>query len=649
MAGERRTGFRFLSFFRCCSKLPPLELERAGPEASDEAAETGPTPETEGQLHDVSSSNHEPSTVEADGAVPETEGPLNDTSVAEQQPEAASAAASRGRSTWKGKGKGGYQDGYGASRSRAASLDRGRGRGQCHYGFHCTRVDCWFQHPVGRAIDGWRRAASVDRGKARGKGHCFDGFECTRSICRFEHPTGRRRDLMPATSDQRGESSRHRSSRDREEVVARMDLNPDYCKQLKDGMLYHLSFFLRRYQLLGRISEQQLELFSRSAWISRDLTTLQEEIQVELARLSSLRVELTEQLLVPETLLARFMGPGGINLQFLRRTLGVEILVESEQPGASFLRLCGAPDVLETARSALENHLISFSSTQLPFAEVEQAILRERSQTVHVFVDNSNICIGCQLLPNGFRDFQQRISIRGFTSMVQGVRKLSRRVVMGSRPSSQRFWAAWKREGYEVCTAHRDPRNREEFVDGRLVGEALMHVLQPENSGSSQVLVLATGDGNLEGQAPNTAGANFQNLVRTIARRDGWTVEVWCWRSSCHSCYKRMARNGQIRLYFLDGLRKEVTMTAGSKAAPSPSATAGSVVSNEGLEEHQDTCVQCLMAEATHAFNPCNHRILCRECAMETRPHWNTCPLGLCFLCRCPWDDITASDQTIAI
>ena len=36
------------------------------------------------------------------------------------------------------------------------------------------------------------------------------------------------------------------------------------------------------------------------------------------------------------------------------------------------------------------------------------------------------------------------------------------------------------------------------------------------------------------------AGANFQNLVRTIASRvEGWTVEVWCWRSSCHSCYKR--------------------------------------------------------------------------------------------------------------
>ena len=139
---------------------------------------------------------------------------------------------------------------------------------------------------------------------------------------------------------------------------------------------------------------------------------------------------------------------------------------------------------------------------------------------------------------------RQRISIRGFTSMVQGVRTLSRRVVMGSRPSSQRFWAAWKRhvakdakgnaqkswfwfslilhdvslfamiypdsllllwcsmmrcylewsshfccgicwnsvpgEGYEVCTAHRDPRTkREEFVDGRLVGDTcIFHLSQ---------------------------------------------------------------------------------------------------------------------------------------------------------------------------
>ena len=155
---------------------------------------------------------------------------------------------------------------------------------------------------------------------------------------------------------------------------------------------------------------------------------------------------------------------------------------------------------------------------------------------------NPNRAVHPSLWPSMGPCPRQRISIRGFTSMVQGVRKLSRRVVMGSRPSSQRFWAAWKRhvakgnalflvlifadcswcilichdlswfvvalviwcsmmrcylewsshfccgicwnsvpgEGYEVCTAHRDPRtNREEFVDGRLVGDTcIFHLSQ---------------------------------------------------------------------------------------------------------------------------------------------------------------------------
>ena len=50
-------------------------------------------------------------------------------------------------------------------------------------------------------------------------------------------------------------------------------------------------------------------------------------------------------------------------------------------------------------------------------------------------------------------------------------RRVERKVVMGSHPSSPRFWSAWQRQGYEVSTAHRNPwSRREEFVDGRLVG-----------------------------------------------------------------------------------------------------------------------------------------------------------------------------------
>lgn len=35
-------GFRFLSFFRCCSKQPPLELEKAGPEVLERPEVPGP-------------------------------------------------------------------------------------------------------------------------------------------------------------------------------------------------------------------------------------------------------------------------------------------------------------------------------------------------------------------------------------------------------------------------------------------------------------------------------------------------------------------------------------------------------------------------------------------------------------------------------
>ncbi|CAK9055350.1 unnamed protein product [Durusdinium trenchii] len=487
------------------------------------------------------------------------------------------------------------------------------------------------------ALLGDGEAASSHRQKGKGKGASHGGSSRSSGI---EGSTRGRPD--------NGRSIDGHGSEEHVRAVSAevsLDLSHDYCKQLKDGMLYHLAFFLRRYQLVGRVSNLQLELLTflpEGIW---NLEQLHEDIQVELARLSSLRVELTEQIPLPQALVPRLMGPEGAHMNVLSRDLGVQITLEhGAEPGVGAEEqtatawMVGAPEVLLDARNALENHLISLS-TRSP-ADLEEQLAHERQQSVHIFVDNSNICIGCQLLPTGIRDFQQRIYIKGFTGALQGVRTVQRRVVMGSRPSAPSIWAAWKRAGYEVQTAHRDPRNREEFVDGRLVGEALMHVLRFPRCDDDHVLILATGDGNLGGQAPNTAGANFQNLVQTVAegRVPGWSVEVWCWRSSCHGVYKRMAKEGQIRLCFLDGLRKQVTMTARSTAE---------LVADPLAPE--DTCVQCLQAEPTHAFYPCTHRVLCALCAAETRPHLNTHPLGLCFICRCPWQDIRVAEQRMTI
>ncbi|CAJ1335414.1 unnamed protein product, partial [Effrenium voratum] len=304
--------------------------------------------------------------------------------------------------------------------------------------------------------------------------------------------------------------------------------------------------------------------------------------------------------------------------------------------------ITGAPEAMESARLLLENHLISFSSTPPSFAEAEKQLAAESRESVHIFVDNSNIAIGCQLLPTGVRDFSQRLNIQKFTSAVAGFRRQCRKVVVGSKPpANHRIWEVWRRYGYQVLTEFRDPEtNREQFVDSRMVAEALMHVLQPLGGGAN-VLVLATGDGNLENQEPGTAGANFQNLVNTISsgRAGPWTVEVWCWRASCHAVYKRMAQQNRIRLCYLDGLRKYVTMT--SRQAVFAGATAAAAVVEE---EEADVCVQCLTAEPTHCFLPCRHQILCGSCAQQTLPHRDRPPLGSCFVCRVPWQDIVEAD-----
>ena len=66
-------------------------------------------------------------------------------------------------------------------------------------------------------------------------------------------------------------------------------------------------------------------------------------------------------------------------------------------------------------------------------------------------VDNSNICIGCQFLPNGTRDFSQRLSIQKFAQAVAGVRQVSRQVVVGSKPPrSHAIWQHWENAGYQA-------------------------------------------------------------------------------------------------------------------------------------------------------------------------------------------------------
>lgn len=307
----------------------------------------------------------------------------------------------------------------------------------------------------------------------------------------------------------------------------------------------------------------------------------------------------------------------------------------------AIVEMTGVPALLEEARPVLEQHLISFLQNSPHQAAPELQLAAEMQEVVHVFVDNSNISIGCQFLPSGTRDFTQRLSIQKFAQAVIGIRQVRRQVVVGSKPPrSHGIWQHWENAGYQVLVEWRDPEsNREQFVDARLVAEAMMHVdhidrLQQQGDPRGRgrhVLALCTGDGNLEGQAAGTVGANFINLAQHVARR-GWKVEVWCWHSACHSAYRRLAENldMQVKLCFLDGLRSKITMVSRSAAL-------------EEEEEEESLCVQCLSNIPTHAFQPCNHKILCGDCAADVLPHRGRPPLGLCFICRVEWTDIAAA------
>ena len=298
------------------------------------------------------------------------------------------------------------------------------------------------------------------------------------------------------------------------------------------------------------------------------------------------------------------------------------------------VEITGVPGVMERARESIQKHLIDLMEKPRFQSLCEILYGGEKQDVVHAFVDNSNISLGCQYLPNGTRDFSQRINIQKFDELLKGARQVGRRVVVGSKPPrTHAIWQRWEEADYQVLVEWRDPEtNREQFVDARLVGEALMHVENIEakkrrgeiDDKIRHVFALCTGDGNLDGQRAGTTGANFQNLVRSVAER-GWRAEVWCWRNTCSSAYKRLAadENLHVKLCFLDGLRSKITMTSRAK-----------------VDQEEDLCVQCMSNVPTHAFQPCNHRILCADCALEVEPHRGRLPLGLCFICRTEWTAI---------
>jgi len=311
----------------------------------------------------------------------------------------------------------------------------------------------------------------------------------------------------------------------------------------------------------------------------------------------------------------------------LRRDLRVGLqIAEGETPESpTRLFVTGLPADVTDALDKLELLLIDPSPAELQLHQ-------EESQTVDIFVDNSNLLIAARFLPDGTVDGLVRLHVARLSQTMGGARKIRRKVVVGSKPPrNHSIWKRWEDAGYEVLLNERDREtNREQGVDDRLVASASMHI----DFNPPGILVLGTGDGNQAGQRPGTYAANFRNLVKKATDR-GWTVEIWSWRLSCNRCYMDMAadtsRPGRVKVVLLDSLRSLVTFRAAAPVmvAGDPAAVA--------QDDDADLCIACLSEAVTHAFQPCSHRVLCRACTQIYQASRHTA----CAICRQPYTSIS--------
>ena len=243
--------------------------------------------------------------------------------------------------------------------------------------------------------------------------------------------------------------------------------------------------------------------------------------------------------------------------------------------------------------------------------------VQEARQSVSIFVDNLNISMGCQVLSTG-RDSSQRLRMPAFSEVVAGARTVASRMVVDhwTRGNHRVCWL-WQLCGFWVERS------------ASMADCILAHIRSLRGHDRNQVLALCTGDGR------------HVDIVRYLVRR-GWTIEIWCWRESCHSDYLALDESHRnLRICYLDGFRPWVTMAV-REDDPVPEQP-----QQPPPGEDVDTCRFCLSEEATFAFRPCNHRVLCANCAEnmmytfqnpELRQSAN---LHLCFVCRAPWRRLT--------
>lgn len=206
-----------------------------------------------------------------------------------------------------------------------------------------------------------------------------------------------------------------------------------------------------------------------------------------------------------------------------------------------------APDYLGEADNHLRLRGISTGEGNRSRSKAEPLELKcQPTDSASIFVDNSNI-------EGGAEREGKKLDIAVLAKVVErGRGSIRKRLVFGSKNSSDTVFDAWKSAGYSVHVALKV--GKEDFVDDACVAMILAEVAKEE---VPKTIVLLTGDGN-----GNDGRANFFEAV-WIALLKGWKCEVWSWRASQSSKYRDMDRayegTGRFLLQYLDAFKCELS------------------------------------------------------------------------------------------
>ena len=306
----------------------------------------------------------------------------------------------------------------------------------------------------------------------------------------------------------------------------------------------------------------------------------------------------------------------------------------------------------------------------------------------HVFIDQSNIFIGAQQLPQGAgagragggggygedMDHTVRVSIEPLVHLLEAGRVVRDRYVMG--PSSVFFdhqgvtnsmWHAYEAVNYNVISAELGRSGRESSHDDMLHARILSVVATQQNAdwmkrastspsrspprppsgggvvggeggagrgggggGEQHILVLATGDGN-----ENHGRTSFRQCVE-LALNSGWHVELWSWTSTVSKVYKtsELAANPRFRIRSLDPFKAWITFRRPPRFPRQHQQHQQEEDQNQGenAKERGDEglCCICWDLPADSIIMPCMHMCLCQTCSTHDMPN-NICPK-----CRAP-------------